>query len=132
MAEYVYELFAAVVHRGDTAVAGHYYALIKDEQDVWYTFDDEDVTLMVVHAGAAAGTAAEQPSKTYLGASGHAPGRCYDHIVRLPEKGTNRKLRARFAPFQPGERAARAGVALVFGADATNWSKFAPGIEETE
>jgi len=41
----VYELFAAVVHRGDTAVAGHYYALIKDEQDVWYTFDDEDVTL---------------------------------------------------------------------------------------
>ena len=42
----VYELFAAVVHQGDTAVEGHYYALIKDEQDVWCTFDDEDVTPM--------------------------------------------------------------------------------------
>jgi hypothetical protein len=33
------------VHQG-TAQAGHYYSLVKDEQDVWCTFDDEDVTLM--------------------------------------------------------------------------------------
>ena len=85
-------------------------------------------------AGAAAGTAAEPPSKTYLGASGHAPGRCYDHIERLPEKGTNRVLRARFAPFQPGERAARAGVALVFGlneADPTFLDALAGGKRKT-
>ena len=33
------------MHQG-TAQAGHYYSLVKDEQDVWCTFDDEDVTLM--------------------------------------------------------------------------------------
>jgi hypothetical protein len=42
----VYELFAVLVHQGDTAEAGHYYALIRDEQGVWRTFDDENVVLM--------------------------------------------------------------------------------------
>ena len=66
-------------------------------------------------AGAAAGTASAPPSTPYMGASGDACKRCFDHIVRLPEKGTNRVLRAFFAHFHPHERAARAGVALVFG-----------------
>jgi hypothetical protein len=85
-------------------------------------------------AGAAAGTASAPPSTPYMGASGDACKRCFDHIVRLPEKGTNRALRAFFAPFHPHERAARAGVALVFGlgeADPTFLDALAGGKRKT-
>jgi len=43
--EFVYELFAVLVHSG-TSRAGHYYAYIKSfEDNNWYQFNDRDVSL---------------------------------------------------------------------------------------
>jgi len=43
--EFVYELYAVLVHSG-TQGAGHYYAYIKSfEDNKWYQFNDRDVSL---------------------------------------------------------------------------------------
>ena len=66
-------------------------------------------------AGATAGAASTLASMPYVGASGDVRARCFDHIEGLPKKGTNRTLRGFFEPIPRHERAAHAGVALVFG-----------------
>jgi len=47
----LYELFAIVIHRGKTALHGHYHAYIRDlyqssESRVWFDFDDSTVSLI--------------------------------------------------------------------------------------
>ena len=39
-----YELFAFIVHVGETVHCGHYYAYVKTEQGNWFCMDDENVT----------------------------------------------------------------------------------------
>lgn len=44
--EYVYELFAILIHSG-SALGGHYYAYIKSSSDAkWYNFNDSSVTAL--------------------------------------------------------------------------------------
>ena len=41
--EFVYELYAILVHNGG-AFGGHYFAYIKNQQDMWYNFNDSTVS----------------------------------------------------------------------------------------
>ncbi|KAF8820497.1 ubiquitin carboxyl-terminal hydrolase, partial [Cardiosporidium cionae] len=40
-----YELCSIVTHKGRTAERGHYVAWVKKDEDMWYMFDDENVTV---------------------------------------------------------------------------------------
>ncbi|XP_041993597.1 proteoglycan 4-like isoform X20 [Salvia splendens] len=39
-----YELYAIVVHEGETPVAGHYYSIIRLNANEWYKYDDSRIT----------------------------------------------------------------------------------------
>ncbi len=39
----MYKLYAVLVHEGEKAESGHYYAYIR-LKDSWYKFNDEEVT----------------------------------------------------------------------------------------
>lgn len=43
--EYIYMLYAVVVHLGNTASKGHIFAYIRSPDNLWYKIDDESVTL---------------------------------------------------------------------------------------
>jgi len=39
----VYELFAVLVHSGDSIHSGHYYCYVKSATGIWHEMNDEDV-----------------------------------------------------------------------------------------
>jgi uncharacterized UBP type Zn finger protein len=46
--KHIYELYAFIVHKGKSSLAGHYYAMIRDKVDskTWYKFDDENLSVI--------------------------------------------------------------------------------------
>ena len=42
--EYIYMLYAVVVHLGETANNGHIFAYIRSPDNLWYRINDERVT----------------------------------------------------------------------------------------
>jgi uncharacterized UBP type Zn finger protein len=39
--KYVYDIFAIIIHKGQSANSGHYMALVRLEANRWFLFNDE-------------------------------------------------------------------------------------------
>lgn len=85
--KYVYDIFAVIIHKGQSANSGHYMALVRLEPNRWYLFNDETTCPYVPNKATAGGGS----SHTATGGTGTGTKRIGSHKKRGGAAGCARR-----------------------------------------